>query len=495
MLFRSPEAHPARWAFVAALSAFAMVGVLSLMRGAVSEDALRLWAEGISTQHLAASEGAALRDWGAVGPRLLARALVFLPGASIGWLLLPAVVMGALAAALLPALGRFRGSGLLALAFVTSPFLLRAATDPALSIFGLFALALAFVFLARIERGGGFESEAGFALSVAALVLFEQGAVYLLTAFGTVLPSALRSHGGIWKRAVRSSLLFLPALAVWFWSTALGWGLAGRPPSEMGIAWLEPMHGLLSFDGPSAWSLRFSGPGLASLGAILLLLCLGTPFVFAIVAMLRNVRALRYPVTALAVLYVPAFAAYEANALLHVGDPWPWLSYASAALVLWMALEPLRPSTRRVLAAAFLLTNAVAWSAGRFWEGREQASWRASFLGPVDSFYAEAAETSAFLSRMQSVVIDDAAAFPIVALLDRKQSLVPIRWYLEGVDRGEFLPDAILVTNPETAIGLRDRLNLALPTLWEKGVPGYRLVLERPGWRVYRRAKGVVTGV
>jgi len=45
----------------------------------------------------------------------------------------------------------------------------------------------------------------------------------------------------------------------------------------------------------------------------------------------------------------------------------------------------------------------------------------------------------------------------------------------------------VAVPDPQSNVGARDRLNKAFPQLYQRGLPGYRLVYQNTNWRLFGR--------
>lgn len=489
-----------RLSFLLAGLALALCASLTAWHGAVSEAALRLWATAIQTQHLAGGEGLSWREVGQTLPQLVARLTVSLPHASVLWLLVPATILGALLTSWFVTLGRSvdeRGAWLLlpALVFVTGPATLRMASDPALPILGLAALLLSLHYLARLERQDD-RAEPGLTFALAVLVLSEPNAFYFLMGLGLLLPTAFRGQGSYPVRLFRAlRLLALPGAT--FGLVAASHALLARASfGSVFTLWMEPAHGMVRLD-------QFHGdagprPDLTPLPILVALLVLSTPLALVLGVIATRLRSLQHPVTAVAVVLVPLFALAESHALGHNATPLFWLAMVSGLILTWLTIEPLPPVLRRGALLLMLAMNLGTWVMhGGVWREREAARWRASFARPIESTYSDAADTALLLRRFDRIVLDERVAFPLVALSHHPRSLVSIAGALEGEADGAngFDPEAIVVMNPGLEGGMDDRLHLLLPSLWARGREGYELALDRPGWRVYRRLRGLTTWI
>lgn len=532
-------------AYMAALAILLLAATVTLLHGSVSESGLRLWADAVRVHHMAESEARTFLQIGQVLPHLIARLLVALPGASLFWLAIPACLVSSWLAAALHARARdasdragqgrriveettsidalapeslpggraapFLGSDLapvsvaspahlkrwrpeflapwaLMLAFCVSPYVLRTGTDLGGLGLGLAIWGVLFFILGRLEEGHP-RAELGFALALIPLVLSEPNAPYLLIGIAAFLPPAIRRHRSYPVRIARTLLMLVPALAATALTLAVHALLARGPVGAPFALWISPGHGVPRLDR----LLEFAAPQGRFLLSVLGLLVVGTPFLWALSAVSANFRTLRYPVTACAALLAPVFALYEAGALEHSTDPAPWVAFSAVALLVWLASEPLAARTRLRVAVLSLAASVGGWvlpEPGMYAEGRR---WRESLLRPVESTYEEALAASGILSRLDCVVLDEASAFPLIALSRRPHVLVKVMDAARGAaDRGHgFDPDAVVVTNPATEAGIRDRMHLLLPGIWRDGIPGYTLALDLPDFRIYRRARGI----
>lgn len=493
---------PAQWVlqlrpvcllFVALLLA---LGFASARRGGLSESAVRLWADAVATQHLSAGEALSWRDLGSVLPHLVARVVALLPSARVQWLLWPSVLAGAAVFTLLAASARRRLSRgqvlLFLLAALTSPFLLQAGTDAGLRALSLLPLLGAYFALSRLERRPSVAGELAFAGSLAVFALAERGALYVLVGFGIVLPLLLRSYGSYPRRLLAAAALSAPAFCVWIATGALHGLALGDGVGRAFLTWLEPMHGLARLTGPSVWFQRFAGPDARALLALLALAILSTPALLVIAHALYERRRIRTAGILVAGLFVPLFAGYEANALQHSDDPWTWLAFMALAGLTWIARAPMSARTRTLVLSLTVVTNLAAWRLEPLWADPEHDRWRRALVTEVASPFEDARETAAYLSRFRNVLLDESAAFPVVAATSRPSTLLPIDRYESILEEPDvaFQPDAIVVMNPAGPLGARDRLNRVLPELWTEGLPGYRVGLSFAGWRVYVRDAG-----
>ncbi|MBK8232795.1 MAG: hypothetical protein IT349_08160 [Candidatus Eisenbacteria bacterium] len=517
--------------FLLSALGFAVLGLRTADHGAVSEAALRHWASTTRGHHLSPNGLDLWREFGHTLPLLITQLTHAIPRSGLMGLLVPTAAVSGLIVAWLGwvarqtnrlrrddpnsgvatdpseplapvplAPARMERAGtplpiwLPALALISAPALLHLLTDPSLAVLGLGSLLLCVYFMARIEDGDR-GARWGLSGAMSLLVLSEPNALYLLVGTAILLPTALRGVGRystrLWN-ALRICALPGGTYAL----VSAGHALEQRAPLGSAFAlWLEPHHGVVRLDRFHATEVI--APSIASLPLTLAIVALGTPLVLVLGLLLSRIRSIRYRVSAVACLLVPLFAVIESHALGHGATPTFWLAVTGALTTLWLTLEPLPAGLARAAFCLVLALNAGSWVLTRAWSDPEARTWRVSLTAPVESTYADARVTSRILGRLDTVVLDEQAAFPLVALAPRPASLIGIEAAMQGVATGAagFAPEAIVIVNPTLEAGITDRLHMLMPSLWDEGREGYEIAIERPGWRVYRRTGGPLTSI
>lgn len=512
--------------FLLSALGFAWLGLRTADHGAVSEAALRHWAATTRGHHLSPNGLDLWREFGHTLPLLITQLTHAVPHSELIGLLVPTAGISALIVAwfgwVARQTNRLRRGGdtpvtgveagepfaaeplgrpgsalsiwLPVVALVTAPALLHQLTDPSLAVLGLGSLLLCVYFVARIEDGDR-GARWGLSGAMSLLVLSEPNALYFLIGTAILLPTALR--GALRYPARLWSALRICALPGGTYAlVSAGHALQQRAPLGSAFAlWLEPHHGVVRLDRFHATEVI--APSIASLPLTLAIVALGTPLVLVLGLLLSRIRSIRYRVSAVACLLVPLFAVIESHALGHGATPTFWLAITGALTTLWLTLEPLPAGLARAAFCLVLALNAGSWVLTRAWSDPEARTWRVSLTAPVESTYADALVTSRILGRLDSVVLDEQAAFPLVALAPRPATLIGIEAAMQGVATGAsgFAPEAIVIVNPTLEAGITDRLHMLMPSLWDEGRDGYEIAIERPGWRVYRRTGGPLTTI
>jgi len=73
-----------------------------------------------------------------------------------------------------------------------------------------------------------------------------------------------------------------------------------------------------------------------------------------------------------------------ATAFWHATGPWVYLSYALAALCVWIATSTIPPHWRQMLLAAMAIGVVATWTLPQFWTEPEKIAWR-EILIPGDA--------------------------------------------------------------------------------------------------------------
>lgn len=240
---------------------------------------------------------------------------------------------------------------------------------------GLVALAFD-----RASTVGDAQSLMGIGLSLAALVLTEPGAVYIILPLMVLLPLGLRDV----RDAASATALFLLTLFPAF-IAVLGILIAaatlGEPPKFALLRWSSPMHGVEgAVNAPwlAAHGGSFSEPFVTLLGWYLMAVPLA---VMPAIHLLLNPEERSKPAITLLAVFCGPLAGAAATFYWHMADP-IWACAVGMAFVLaWLSSRVLGALER--LACLVLLVGgmAMAWSPAWMWSEPAREGWLLAFLG------------------------------------------------------------------------------------------------------------------
>jgi len=251
---------------------------------------------------------------------------------------------------------------------------------------------------------------------------------------------------------------------------ALGSHVCDLAPAEAG-SWLGP-------DGE-----RFLG----AVGAGSALLLVSAPVLGS--CLFRPGASLRLAGVLVGSCAIPVAGFATARALGCSGHPLQFLFLAVAPVV--SVLAECRTGARRAIALGLLfvgMAGAWVWVA-RSDEG-EIVRWRTALLHrPLPEPHPGERALAAFLADGPATLLDDRLGMPVVAALGRADRLVlpPDPLFLEQLIARRPTVRQIAVPDPRRPGAERDRSNRTFPDLWERGRPGWQLVYDQLGWRVWRR--------
>lgn len=308
-----------------------------------------------------------------------------IPGSGPQSLVLVTCVTGAAITAMLHWRMRGRGWGfwpatLAAAAIALNPvMLIMASTGSTLMLIvvlvGLVALAFD-----RASTVGDAQSLMGIGLSLAALVLTEPGAIYIILPLLVLLPLGLRDV----RDAASATALFLLTLFPAF-IAVLGILVAaatlGEPPKFALLRWSSPMHGVEGAVN-SPWLAAHGGSFTGPFFTLLLWYLMVVPL--AVMPMLHlalNPSERSKPAITLLAIFCGPLAGAAATFYWHMSDP-IWACAVGMAFVLaWLSSRVLTQLER--LGALILLVAGLAMSWSPFWMWGEPAreGWLLAFLG------------------------------------------------------------------------------------------------------------------
>lgn len=232
---------------------------------------------------------------------------------------------------------------------------------------------------------------------------------------------------------------------------------------------------------------RIFGPAGTTAGAEMLVpLLAAMPVVLA--AMIRTRRLPRYVMPLLSVAGSLLGAAVLDTVWGIEPDPAivaiPTLGLVVVAIRIW----PESPLRAPVLAALLVLTAVLSHLAIRSHGSAESLRWQAAMQGhAVPDVLAADRAAAAFLRDRREVLLDvERHPGMIAALGTLEPFIVPGQpAYDMAVLGGRPRAEYIAVYHDSTEVQPKDRLLRAFPQLLDHNTPGYRLVHDQGGWRVF----------
>ncbi len=480
----------------APIAAFAFVAILALaalaaQAGFVADDALRLWA-GAST---AADGGLSIGRIVAGYPTI-----PFLTTTLVAWLapagtpapaLVAAGLFGLLAGACFLAfrdLGLSRlAAGAATLLIVLHPALLDAAIGgPADMFLAVFLLLLCrALYDLRASSGTAEVMATGLALLGLAFSHPMGAAVGFASvpflAFAVRPALVMRSAFNVVVALVFPSVFAVAAFSYVSWVfPGAGWSFFAAPAQSV-ATWTADAARVF---GDGLLGLRALDASLAMVAA----LAIGAPLAWAALAVVRRRRPLVTPALVFAASTVAATAMAAASGLF--GDP---TALAVAAPVLAAVVVTRVPEVRQRLALVVPLL-ALGWLGGAL---------GVALIDPGTVYHLRAALQGhgGEPERLDALAVGGAASGRdgVLADTDNAPGFVLGR----GGARGLFGPASepfalallfsrvetpfVAVPDPQSTVGMTDRLDKAFPTLFRDGAPGYGIVYQNNTWRIFGR--------
>lgn len=334
------------------------------------------------TWRVSEDPAAAAGQWFTAFLLMILRAI---PGSGPQSLVLVTCATGAGITALMHYRMRGRGWGLgaatlAAAAIALNPVMLIMVSTGSTLLLNVVLVGLVALAFDRASTVGDAQSLMGIGLSLAALVLTEPGAVYIVLPLLVLLPLGLRDV----QDAASATALFLLTLFPAF-IAVLGILVAaatlGEPPKFALLRWSSPMHGVEN---------AVNAPWLAAHGGNFAdpFLILLTWFLMAVpLAMMPLVHLGLNPserskpaITLLAILCGP-LAGAAATFYWHMADP-IWACAVGMAFVLaWLSSRVLGWAERGACLLLLLLGLALAWSPLWMWREPAREGWLGALFG------------------------------------------------------------------------------------------------------------------
>jgi hypothetical protein len=357
------------------------------------------------------------------------------------------------------------GRAVLTLLLVINPLFLTAlSSGPAapLTMLGFWMLGVGAFELRR-------QAIAGDAITVAVglCVIGFSSAYGLALAIGCLPFLAFAAPGELLNR---SAIGFLLSMTFPFFAALLGFAM---------IAWIFTGDGWAVLAG----SLDQSAKGAAEdtlAAAVFALVAILIVAPIAPIALLRASQRLQLlmPTLALVATLVTGFAMARSFGVLR--DPALGIAPALSLAALSAARWPKDQRWRTPLVALLLLAGAVG------------GAFAALSVKPPPTLQAVGDQLSdralgLFLRGKSDILMDSEAAPSVIAARASAQGLVG------PADQGFTLallrrrPSAAYVAVSGDELDLNDRIAKGIPKIYDKGAPGYALIYDRDGWRVYAR--------
>jgi hypothetical protein len=267
------------------------------------------------------------------------------------------------------------------------------------------------------------------------------------------------------------------------------------------MSWVFPGSGwsflMAPSEGIATWAVAASkifGRGLtgslaldASLG-VALALVLGAPLVPVAIAWIYRRRPLVAP--AIVIVTMSLAASWIAVATGLFGDP---AALAVVPPVLAAVIMARVPVVRERLAAVLPLL-ALGWLGGVAALGVIDPRGAANVQAAIESRGVNQERVAAIklgdaTVGRDGVMVDTFNAPAVVLGRGRARGLLSPSHeaFALGVLFSRIDTPFIAVPDPQLGIGAQDRLNKAFPLLYRRGAPGYSLVYENAGWRLFGR--------
>jgi hypothetical protein len=383
----SNESRHAAFAFSRSAVASWLIGALAflLFIGVADRLMLGTWLapQLEETWRVSEDPAAAAGQWFTAFLLMILRAI---PGSGPQSLVLVTCVTGAAITALMHYRMRGRGWGfwsatLAAAAIACNPVMLIMASTGSTLLLNVILVGLVALAFDRASTVGDAQSLMGIGLSLAALVLTEPGAVYIVLPLLVLLPLGLRDV----QDASSATALFLLTLFPAFIAVIgilVAAATLGEPPKFAFLRWASPMHGVESaVNAPwlAAHGGNFSEPFLILMRWYLIAMPLA---VMPLVHLAMNRVEHGKPAITLMAIFCGPLAGAAATYFWHIADP-IWACAVGMAFVLaWLSSRVLGALERLVCLGLLWLGAALAWSPLWMWSQPAREAWLVALTSP-----------------------------------------------------------------------------------------------------------------
>lgn len=370
------------------------------------------------------------------------------------------------------------------------PALLWNATNGALGTISLLFFYLLYMAALRMVQHRDIHSFIMLGVVLALFFFVDEVTFYLFVALVPLL--ALMVPRQILVSAPLSAYVILatPLMVVILGWLYFNWVFYGTP-----LAFLsEPHSGFLGARQDVEhirWLRTYGGEWVAPGAVAAVLTAAAYPVLFLLLG-----RAARHPAhfsAAIVLLLHPVVAVALATYDYFLSHPMEIVALVVAGVMAELTmLDSRRPHVR--WAAIGLLSAGVVGGWYGFLHDATPAMqrWASALVAPVSAGpHSGDAALGRWLNRNRGVTLmDEGTAYRVIAARGDAEGLVlPFSDSFKiELRRGRPGLDMVVVPDPGTARGRRDAINQRWPELYKAGIPGYSLVYDDDGWRVWRRS-------
>ncbi len=242
----------------------------------------------------------------------------------------------------------------------------------------------------------------------------------------------------------------------------------------------------------SEWLRHYGGKFFPPFVAAFKELAVFYPIVFLLIPLAA--RYTNHIKATIVLLFHPVIAVAFASHKYFLFHPIEILSLVSAGI---MAELTVIPFVRRwkfpAVLVLFLFGSLLGWQRFSHISEPQISYWYQALTHSLsgDLYHSDARLGEWLAKHNKPTLIDERSAFrAIVARGNGKNLYLPIsdRFKIQTRFRTPRI-DLIVVPDPDTLLGGRDRINLRYPDLYEEGMAGFRRVYNYGGWRVYQNER------
>lgn len=270
---------------------------------------------------------------------------------------------------------------LVVVAVAAHPIYLAAAVSGSTMLMRGVAFFALVTWLYRIEFVGDVQSKMTFGIVLAAMVLLDPNAGYVLIPILILLPWIYRNIGSGAEALAAYILILTPAVlsgAAILFACTLASGLA---PWHLVALWLEPLHGNTAATGAFRWYDTLGGHFGGALYTLAGLALASVPMtVLVLTQAVVEPRQRVLPRTAALSLILPVFAGALATYFHHAQSAWPILLNLLAAALAWLCKAHLTDRARQAAIGLLFAGTAIAWVYPPLWQEPGLIAWRATVL-------------------------------------------------------------------------------------------------------------------
>ena len=267
-----------------------------------------------------------------------------------------------------------------AAAIALNPVMLIMASTGSTLLLNVVLVGLVALAFDRASTVGDAQSLMGIGLSLAALVLTEPGAVYIVLPLLVLLPLGLRDV----QDAASATALFLLTLFPAFIAVVgilVAAATLGEPPKFALLRWSSPMHGVEGAVN-TAWLPAHGGSFSEPFTILLAWYLMAIPLaIMPAVHLVLHAQERSKPAIALLAIFCGPLAGAAATFYWHMADP-IWACAVGMAFVLaWLSSRVLGLLERLGCLILLVAGLAMSWSPVWMWSEPEREGWLFAFLG------------------------------------------------------------------------------------------------------------------